>query len=52
VLYAFDSATGKPLFSSGDTMPSFTHFSGISIASGRVYVTTFDSNIYAFGLKQ
>ena len=52
VLYAFDAATGKQLYSSGDTMPSWTHFSGISIASGRVYVTTFDSNVYAFGLKQ
>jgi len=52
VLYAFDASTGKQLYSSGDTMPSWTHFSGISIASGRVYVTTFDSNIYAFGLKQ
>jgi outer membrane protein assembly factor BamB len=52
VLYIFDSATGKQLFSSGDTMPSFTHFSGISISGGRVYVTTFDSNIYAFGVKQ
>jgi outer membrane protein assembly factor BamB len=52
VLYAFDSATGKQLFSSGDTMPSFTHFSGISISGGRVYVTTFDSNVYAFGVKQ
>jgi outer membrane protein assembly factor BamB len=52
VLYAFDAATGKQLYSSGDTMPSWTHFSGISIASGRVYVTTFDSNVYAFGVKQ
>jgi outer membrane protein assembly factor BamB len=52
VLYAFDSTTGKQLFSSGDTMSSFTHFSGISISGGRVYVTTFDSNIYAFGVKQ
>jgi outer membrane protein assembly factor BamB len=52
VLYAFDATTGKQLYSSGDTMPSFTHFSGISIASGRVYVTTFDSNVYAFGVKQ
>ncbi len=52
VLYAFDAATGKQLYSSGDAMPSWTHFSGISIASGRVYVTTFDSNVYAFGLKQ
>jgi outer membrane protein assembly factor BamB len=52
VLYAFDATTGKQLYSSGDTMPSWTHFSGISIASGRVYVTTFDSNVYAFGVRQ
>lgn len=52
VLYAFDATNGKQLYSSGDAMPSFTHFSGISIASGRVYVTTFDSNVYAFGVKQ
>jgi outer membrane protein assembly factor BamB len=52
ILYAFDAATGKQLYSSGDTMPSFTHFSGISISGGRVFVTTFDSNIYAFGVKE
>src|SRR5579864_4142293 len=52
VLYAFDMTTGKELFSSGDIMPSWTHFSGISIASGHVYVTTFDSNVYAFGLQR
>jgi outer membrane protein assembly factor BamB len=52
VLYAFDASTGKQLFSSGEAMPSFTHFSGISISGGHVYVTTFDSNIYAFGVKQ
>lgn len=52
ILYAFDMSTGKELFSSGETMPSWTHFSGIAIASGRVYVTTYDSNVYAFGLKR
>ncbi len=52
VLYAFDMKTGKQLFSSGDTMPSFTHFSGIAISGGRVYVTTYDSTVYAFGLKE
>jgi len=51
VLYAFDAATGKQLYSSGDTMPSWTHFSGISISGGKVFVTTYDSNVYAFGLK-
>jgi outer membrane protein assembly factor BamB len=52
VLYAFDASTGKQLYSSGDTMPSWTHFSGISISGGRVFVTTFDSNVYAFGVKE
>lgn len=52
VLYAFDAATGKQLYSSGDTMPSWTHFSGISISGGRIFVTTFDSMVYAFGVKE
>jgi outer membrane protein assembly factor BamB len=52
VLYAFDAATGKQLYSSGDTMPSWTHFSGISISGGKVFVTTYDSNVYAFGVKE
>ncbi|MFN7994083.1 MAG: PQQ-binding-like beta-propeller repeat protein [Bryobacteraceae bacterium] len=51
VLYAFDARTGKQLYSSGETMPSWTHFSGISVSGGRVYVTTFDSTVYAFGVK-
>jgi outer membrane protein assembly factor BamB len=52
VLYAFDMKTGKQLYSSGDIMPSFTHFSGIAISGGRIYVSTFDSNVYAFGIKE
>ena len=52
VLYAFDATTGKQLYSSGDTMPSWTHFSGISLSGGKVFVTTYDSNVYAFGVKQ
>lgn len=52
VLYAFDAATGKELFSSGDTMPGWTHFSGISVSGGKVFVTTYDSNVYAFGIKE
>ena len=52
VLYAFDATTGKELYSSDDTMPGWTHFSGISISGGKVFVTTYDSNIYAFGVKE
>ena len=51
VLYAFDAATGRELYSSGETISGITHFSGIAVANGRVYVTTFDSNVYSFGFK-
>src|ERR1700691_5200365 len=51
VLYAFDATTGKELYASGEAMPSWTHFSGISISGGKVFVTTYDSNVYAFGVK-
>jgi outer membrane protein assembly factor BamB len=50
-LYAFDAETGKELFSSGRKMPGFTHFGGLAVAGGRVYVTTYDSMLYAFGVK-
>lgn len=52
ILYAFDSSTGQELFSSGTTMPGWTHFSGIAISGGKIFVTTYDSTVYAFGLKQ
>ncbi|MGA8028281.1 MAG: PQQ-binding-like beta-propeller repeat protein [Bryobacteraceae bacterium] len=50
-LYAFDAETGKELFSSGKTMPSFTHFGALAVDAGRVFVTTHDSTLYAFGIK-
>ncbi len=49
-LYAFDAETGKELFSSGNTMPGFSHFSGLAIANGHVYVVTFQDVLYSFGL--
>ena len=52
VLYAFDAVTGKELFSSGTTIDSFTHFSGLAISSGHVLVTAFNDTVYSFGLKQ
>ena len=48
VLYAFDAQTGDELFSSGKTMPSFTHMGGIAVSNGHVFATTHDSIIYAF----
>jgi hypothetical protein len=51
-LYAFDGQTGKELWSSGDTIKSFVHFSGLSVANGRVYIGTYDSTLYSFGLPK
>jgi outer membrane protein assembly factor BamB len=50
-LYALDAATGKELYSSGDQIESFAHFTGLSVANGRVYLGTYDSVLYCFGLR-
>jgi outer membrane protein assembly factor BamB len=52
VLYALDAETGRELYSSGDQIKSFNHFSGLSVANGRVYIATYDSILYCFGLEQ
>jgi outer membrane protein assembly factor BamB len=51
VLYALDAETGKELWNSGDQIKSFAHFTGLSIANGRVYLGTYDSVLYSFGLE-
>jgi len=52
VLYALDAQTGKELWSSGDQIQSWNHWTGISVANGRVYIGTFDSNLYCFGIRK
>ena len=49
-LYALDAETGKELYSSGDSITSFTHFGALSVASGRVFLTTYDNTVYCFGI--
>ncbi|MGH9396350.1 MAG: PQQ-binding-like beta-propeller repeat protein [Terriglobia bacterium] len=51
VLYALDAKTGKVLFQSGDQISAWTHFSGLAVADGKVYVVDHDSNVYCFGVK-
>ncbi|MGC2661676.1 MAG: hypothetical protein WA324_27280 [Bryobacteraceae bacterium] len=48
-LYALDGETGKPLYSSGDAVATFTHGSGLAIANKRIYFTTHDNLAYSFG---
>jgi hypothetical protein len=51
VLYALDGQTGKELWSSGEDIKSWSHWGGLSMANGRVYINTFDGVQYCFGVK-
>ena len=51
-LYALDGQTGKELWSSGDTIESWNHFSGLTVANGRAYIATFDGVLYCFGVAR
>ncbi len=51
-IYALDGQTGKELWSSGDTITSFNHFAGLSIANGKIYLGTYDGTFWAFGLPK
>jgi outer membrane protein assembly factor BamB len=50
VIYVLDAATGKELWSSGDQIHQFNHFSGITVANGRIYLGTYDGTLYCFGV--
>jgi outer membrane protein assembly factor BamB len=52
VLLALDATTGKQLWTSGNQITGWSHFSGITAANGRVYLPTYDGNVYAFGVAQ
>jgi len=52
VLYALDAQTGKELWNSGDQIEKWNHWSGLSLANGRVYIGTFDNELYCFGIKK
>lgn len=51
VLYALDAQTGKELWNSGDQIASWSHWGGLSVANGKVYINTFDGYQYCFGIK-
>ena len=52
ILYAFDAETGQQLYSSDNAIDSWTHFSEPVVAGGKVYISTWDGRVYAFGLKK
>ena len=51
-LYVLDARTGEELWSSGDLITSFNHFSSLSVANGRVYIGTYDGKLYCFGVDR
>ncbi len=50
VLYALDPETGNELYSSGDAMDSWNHYGELTLSDGRLYITSYDARVFAFGL--
>jgi len=50
-LYALDGVTGKELYATGDQVGAPGSLTGLTVANGRVYFTTIDSTLYAFGIR-
>jgi outer membrane protein assembly factor BamB len=49
-LYAFDGSTGQEIYSTGDQVTVPANRTGVTLANGRVYFTTTDGTLYAFGI--
>jgi hypothetical protein len=49
-IYALDAQTGRELWSSGNQITSWNHWSGMTVANGRVYLGTYDGTLYSFGV--
>lgn len=51
VLHVIDPATGDEIYSSRDAIDSWNHYGGIALSNGRIYVSSYDNRVYAFGVK-
>jgi outer membrane protein assembly factor BamB len=49
-LYVLDATTGKELYSSGDSIPTYAHLTGVSVGDGHAFFTTHDNMLYSFGI--
>jgi outer membrane protein assembly factor BamB len=50
ILYALDPETGDEIYSSGDGMDSWNHYGELTVSDGKIYVTSYDGRVFAFGL--
>jgi outer membrane protein assembly factor BamB len=51
VLHVLDARTGRELWTSGGAINDWTHFSGLAVAQGKIFVVTHSGGVWAFGLK-
>ncbi len=51
VLSALDAETGGEIYASKELIDSWNHYGGIALSNGRLYVSTYDARVYAFGLS-
>jgi outer membrane protein assembly factor BamB len=49
-LLVLDAASGKQLFTSGDTISTYARLAGVSIGDSHVFFTTHDNTLYSFGI--
>ena len=49
-MYAFDGATGKEVYSTGNQVTAPANLTGMTLANGRVFFSTTDSTLYGFGI--
>lgn len=52
VIFAYNAKTGQQLWTSGNQITGWSHFSGFTVANGKVYLPTYDGNLYAFGVAK
>ncbi len=52
VLYGLDALTGHQLYSSGNTVSTFSHAGGLAVANGRVYFAAHGNAVYCFGFPK
>jgi hypothetical protein len=49
-LLVLDAASGKQLFTSGNTITTYADLAGVSIGDSHVFFTTHDNTLYSFGI--
>jgi hypothetical protein len=51
ILYALDAQTGDEIYNSGEAIDSWNHYGSLALMRGRVYLSTYDARVFAFGLE-